>query len=133
MEIMQMTSLEAAEILHKQFPEEKITILNFASAKNPGGGFLNGANAQEESLARCSTLFGSLIEANAFYDTNEAAHNIIYSENVIIFRDSEETYLLDSPYTVDIITSPAVNRKLTRNLNNNEGTRSQNLSCRYKT
>ncbi|MBY0487254.1 MAG: TIGR02452 family protein, partial [Flavobacteriaceae bacterium] len=40
----------------------KVGVLNFASAKNPGGGFLGGASAQEESLARSSSLYSSLIK-----------------------------------------------------------------------
>ena len=37
-------------------PDRKIGVLNFASAKKPGGGFLTGAQAQEESIARSSTI-----------------------------------------------------------------------------
>jgi len=115
------SSLVAAHKLRESYPNDRICVLNFASAKNPGGGFLNGAQAQEESLARTSTLYSSLSDAKCFYDINEAAksrvytHNIIYSENVTVFRDSSaEENLLKTPYIVDIVSCPAVNRRLTK-------------------
>jgi len=39
-----------------------VTILNFASAKNPCGGMLGGSRAQEESIGVCSGLYRCLTQ-----------------------------------------------------------------------
>ena len=45
------TTLEALYEEERARPGS-VAVLNFASAKNPGGGFKKGSSAQEESLAR---------------------------------------------------------------------------------
>ena len=93
---------------------EPVAVLNFASAKNPGGGFLNGSQAQEESLARSSALYASLLRAPEFYERHRASPSLLYSDAMIlspdcpVFRDDEGA-LLDEPQTASFITSPAPN------------------------
>ena len=97
-------------------PNMKIGVLNFASAKNPGGGFLKGSMAQEESLTLSSGLYGC-IKDSSMYEINRNNprrglynNSMIYSENVPIFRDSKGEILPnDSIYTVNFLTVPAVN------------------------
>jgi len=91
-----------------------ITALNFASAKNPGGGFQGGAQAQEESLARSSALYPCIAQMAEMYGENRKCktcayfHYMVYSPAVPVFReDSGE--LLPSPYPLSIITAPAPN------------------------
>ncbi|WP_259391506.1 TIGR02452 family protein [Paenibacillus sp. 1011MAR3C5] len=111
-EVTEETTLAAAARLAKE--EEEICCLNFASAKHPGGGFLTGARAQEESLARASGLYPTIVQMKEMYSHNAwqriclYSDYIIYSPKVPVFRD-DSGVLLDKAYPVSIITSPAVN------------------------
>lgn len=106
-----ITTLDAARrlIIEEFCP----AVLNFASATHPGGGFLSGARAQEEYLARSSGLY-ACIRDNPMYAFHRSRSDplytnyAVYSPEVPVFR-SDDGSLLDKPYTVGIITSPAVN------------------------
>ena len=53
----------AVAVCRRLARQGRVTVLNFASANNVGGGFLAGAAAQEEDLCRCSALFRCLERA----------------------------------------------------------------------
>jgi uncharacterized protein (TIGR02452 family) len=91
-----------------------IGCLNFASAKNPGGGFLNGSQAQEEALARSSALYPCLLKAPEYYERNRANHSTIYLDLVIYsplvpFFRNDDGDLLEQPVLASVITAPAPN------------------------
>lgn len=87
--------------------------LNFASARHPGGGWLSGAQAQEETLGRASGLV-ACIQDDEMYQRHLRlrdalyTNSAIYSPNVPVFRD-DNNQLLDQPYLLSFITAPAVN------------------------
>jgi len=109
-EVTGETTLAAA----RRLAGSDVVALNFASAKNPGGGFLNGAEAQEESLARSSGLYACLTANREMYEYNRQLRTGLYSDHMIyapripVFRDDQGA-LLENPYLVSIITAPAVN------------------------
>ncbi|PRB03119.1 TIGR02452 family protein [Chryseobacterium sp. MYb7] len=113
-ETWKCSSLKAILQLAEEENQEKIMCLNFASAKNPGGGFINGAEAQEESLARTSGLYESLLQAWDYYTIHRAMEScfytdtMIYSPKVPVFR-KDKGELLPKPVLCNFITSPAVN------------------------
>ena len=88
--------------------------LNFASAKNPGGGFLGGSQAQEESLARSTGLYGCQLKASEYYETNRNTKSCVYTDYMIyspfvpIIKNDAGQYLDEITYC-GIITAPAVN------------------------
>lgn len=99
----------------------RVGALNFASAKHPGGGFLKGASAQEESLARASALYPCIRESR-MYAANTAApnwglynHYIVVSADVPVVRaDDYDGRWLAQPYTVTFVSAPAVNARVAR-------------------
>jgi uncharacterized protein (TIGR02452 family) len=95
---------------------DEVACLVFASAKKPGGGFLNGAQAQEESIARVSALYPCLTSppAREFYEFHRGQQDLRYSDRVIyspgvpVFREEDGTWLAQ-PYPVSFLTAAAPN------------------------
>ncbi len=90
----------------------KIAVLNFASFKNPGGAFLNGARAQEECLCHESNLYNILSQfQDGFYKPNLKCLNrslyrnkALYSKDVLFLHNQQEI-------KCDVITCAAPNYK----------------------
>ncbi len=115
-----LTSLDAT----RKYANQKVALLNFASGTHPGGGVLTGSNAQEESICRASTLYKCLNDETGniyefFYGYHKTLGNIysdriIYSPNILVFKDSnKENTLLDKNdwYKINVISSSAPNLK----------------------
>ena len=113
-EVVNETTLRAARRLLRDGEDARVLALNFASARHPGGGFLGGSQAQEESLARASGLYACLAPLAEMYEANRQhrsclyTDHMIYSPDVPVFRDDEDD-LLEDPYPVSFVTAPAVN------------------------
>jgi uncharacterized protein (TIGR02452 family) len=92
-EVRNETTLNAVKRLISLGYDDPVA-LNFASAGSPGGGFLNGARAQEEYLARSSALYGCL-QNNPMYRYHQSLRDpfysdyVIYSPRVVIIRDDD--------------------------------------------
>lgn len=114
------TSVAEVEVTHESTLEAArrlapdVACLIFASAKNPGGGFLGGAQAQEESVARASGLYRCLRTEPDFYAYHRSQGDLRYSDRVIhspavpVFRD-DKGRLLEEPYEAAMITAAAPN------------------------
>ncbi|WP_424852655.1 TIGR02452 family protein [Streptomyces sp. SAI-170] len=113
-EVTGESSLEAARRVGG-----RVAVLNFASARNPGGGFLNGAQAQEEALCRASALYTCLRAAPRFYDHHRTHRDPFYTDRVIhspavpVFRD-DRGGLLDEPCLAGFLTAAAPNAGVVR-------------------
>lgn len=109
-----VTTESTVEALVRLDGQGHVACLNFASAKNPGGGFLGGAQAQEESLARSSGLYPCLLAVPEHYERNRANRSPLYldlaiwSPHVPFFRDDDGGWLA-RPVLASVITCAAPN------------------------
>lgn len=96
---------------------QRVCVLNFASATNPGGGVTHGSSAQEECLCRCSTLYNCLNTRAMWYgfytphrQSGDSLHSddIIFTPGVQVLKDDDYNPLIDS-FAVDVITCAAPN------------------------
>lgn len=106
-------SLGAARRLHLS-GAGRIAVLNFASARNPGGGYVGGARAQEEDLCRTALLYPCLLQAPDYYAAHRASSDLLYSDRVIWSPDvpvhrGDDGRLLAEPYPVSFLTCAAPN------------------------
>jgi uncharacterized protein (TIGR02452 family) len=97
----------------------RIAVLNFASPKNPGGGVVNGASAQEEAICRITNLYPSLCSARdrgIFYNTERCSpysDDILYSRDITVIKsDENEPRLLaeNERIQIDVVTCAAPNQ-----------------------
>ena len=117
--VRNQSTLEAAHQMYLEGRgQHRIGVLNFANAVYPGGGFLRGSAAQEESIARSSTLYPTLItnETKQYYEAHEKTSKtdagfsspaMIFSPGVEVFRSHDGKWT--EPFPVDVLTCAAVN------------------------
>lgn len=123
-------TLQAAKPYAK---DKRVAVLNFASYTQPGGAVELGASTQEESLCRCSTLFGvinskymhekfyghsvrylteamDLFQCEVAQKARDYTCAISYAPDILVFKeDGHGNPQLAKPdhYYVDVITSAA--------------------------
>ncbi|MDR1184620.1 MAG: TIGR02452 family protein, partial [Coriobacteriales bacterium] len=109
-----LSTLEGAAWLRRQTGRVP-TILNFASAKHPGGGFESGAMAQEEDIAYRSSLYASLRSQSKYYreSLNDLRKGLYFDKAVFmpgmaVIRDAN--YRLVDPWDCHCVSAPAPNR-----------------------
>lgn len=110
--LVQVSNESTLGAAHRLVSEGKRPLaLNFANGVEPGGGFLNGARAQEESLCRSSALYLTL-EGDPMYAAHfrrpipDSSDWAIYSPDVPVFR-ADRGEECPSPWLLSFITCAA--------------------------
>ncbi len=109
-----LESIDIVSALFKYNMSGKVCVLNFASYTEPGGKFLDGSMAQEESLCHRSILYNVLYKCNdSYYEENKKSKNrglytnkALFTPEVLFFSNNNEFY---SDVCASVITCAAPN------------------------
>lgn len=107
-----LDNLDSVSAIYKYKQDNRICVLNFSSYLEPGGKFLNGSIAQEESLCHDSFLYNVLSRLQgAFYSVNEKNKNkglyrnrAIYSSDIMFCKNGV-------PIRCDVLTCACPNKR----------------------
>ncbi|CAF0782011.1 unnamed protein product [Didymodactylos carnosus] len=111
--VLNADCLEAALFFKNHYKDCEPVVLNMASMYHPGGGWRNGAGAQEENLHRRTNLFQCLEDPynqlNRKWPYKVPELGGIYTPNACVFRDSEfDGYpFFSHPQYISFISSAA--------------------------
>lgn len=109
--LVEMTSVDAVKTYTpRHTPEHCTCVLNFASHKNPGGKFLEGSSAQEESLCHDSILYNVLSRMPAYYAHNKSFLNRSLYSNRAVYTPRVLFPINGSEWRADVLTCAAPNK-----------------------
>lgn len=107
--VIEIKNADSVSAIISESVNEKLAVLNFASYKEPGGKFMAGSSAQEESLCHKSFLYNVLSQFKKYYANNCKAKNkalyknrALYSKDIIFVTDGQQR-------RCDVITCAAPN------------------------
>lgn len=82
---------------------KKVLLINSASLKRPGGGVVNGSQAQEESICRRTNLYMALkkVDSDIEYPLFGKSKGI-FTENITVFKDLN--HKLCDPFKINILS-----------------------------
>lgn len=106
---VEIVDLDSVSAIHK-YSSENMAVLNFASYKFPGGGFIKGSSAQEEALCQHSYLYNVISEFDkTVYEWNRNNLNRgMYLNRGLYSPD----IMFDDKTKCSIITVPAPNKSV---------------------
>lgn len=108
--LLNMDCVTAVHMAKQNNPCARVMLIDFASFRHPGGGFIKGAMAQEEAICHGSTLYNVLMAHQDWYIQHEnpkALNKCLYRDEALYCPDIIFPY--GQPVVADVLVCAAPN------------------------